>query len=81
MLCKIPKVWSSFRNLFDMIKPSVYWAKIQQFWLENNIKPMYDPETDHRAIGLVERLILTVKRLFSYMKAHQNLIFNLRHAV
>ena len=39
---------------------------------ENNITPIYAPAIDHRAIGLVERLIQTIKRQLSCMKTQLN---------
>ena len=36
--------------------------KIEIFCTENNITPLYAPANDHRAIGLLERLIQTIKR-------------------
>ena len=42
----------------------------ETFCTENNIELIYAPANDYRAIGLVERLIQTIKRQLSCMKAH-----------
>ena len=44
--------------------------KFETICTENNITPIYAPTNDHRAIGLVERLIQTIKRQLSCMKSH-----------
>ena len=51
--------------------------KFEIFCTENNITPIYAPANDHRAIGLVERIIQTIKRQLSCMKSHLNKKFNL----
>ena len=48
---------------------------------QNNIELMYAPANDHRAIGLVECLIQTIKRQLSCMKAHLNKKFNLEQSI
>ena len=42
--------------------------KFQIFCTAKNITPIYAPANDHRAIGLVERVIQTIKRQLSCMK-------------
>ena len=42
--------------------------KIQIFWRSNNIKLLFAPVDDHRAIGSVERMIQTIKRRLAVMK-------------
>ena len=39
--------------------------KFETFCTENNITPIFAPANDHRAIGLVERIIQTIKRQLS----------------
>ena len=51
--------------------------KFEIFCTENNITPIYAPANDHRAIGLVERIIQTIKRQLSCMKSQLNKNFNL----
>ena len=51
--------------------------KFEIFCTENNITPIYAPAIDHRAIGLVERIIQTIKRQLSCMKSQLNKNFNL----
>ena len=46
--------------------------KIETFFTEHNIEPIYATANDHRAIGLVECLIKTIKRRLSCMKAQLN---------
>ena len=43
--------------------------KFEIFCTEDNITPLYAPANDHRAIGLVERIIQTIKRQLSCMKS------------
>ena len=49
--------------------------------METNIEPIYAPAHDHRAKGLVERLIQTIKRQLSCMKAQLNKNIKLQHAI
>ena len=42
--------------------------KVKNFCKQNNINIVTAPANDHRAIGLVERLIQTIKRRLSCMK-------------
>ena len=51
--------------------------KFEIFCTEINITPIYAPANDHRAIGLVERVIQTIKRQLSGMKSQLNKKFNL----
>ena len=44
----------------------------ETFCTENNITPIYAPANDHKAIGLVERLIQTIKHQLSCMKTQLN---------
>ena len=56
--------------------------KFETFCSENNITPIYAPANNHRAKGLVERLIQTIKRQLSCMKTNLiniNLISNNQH--
>ena len=55
--------------------------KFEAFCTENNITPIYAPANDHRAIGLVERLIHTIKRQLSCMKTQLNKKFNLEQSL
>ena len=55
--------------------------KFETFCTENNIKPIYAPANDHRAIGLVERLIQTIERQLSSMKTQLNKKFNLEQSL
>ena len=45
--------------------------KFQIFCRTNNIKLIFAPVEDHRAIGVVERMIETIKRRFAVMKIDQ----------
>ena len=58
-----------------------YRKKVETFCTENNITPIYAPAIDHRAIGLVERLIQTIKRQLSCMKSQLNKKFNLENSL
>ena len=51
--------------------------KFETFYTENNITPIYAPASYHRAIGLVEGLIQTIKRQLACVKTHLNKKFNL----
>ena len=53
----------------------------ETFCTENNITPIYAPANDHRAIGLVERIIQTIKRQLSCMKSHLNKKLNLENSL
>ena len=55
--------------------------KSKEFCIDNNIEPKYAPANDHRAIRLVERLIQTIKRQLSCMKAQLNKKFNLELSI
>ena len=55
--------------------------KFETFCIENNITPIFAPANDHRAIGLVERLIQTIKRQLSCIKTQLNKKFNLEHSL
>ena len=44
--------------------------KKEEICSEENLEPIYIPAHDHRAIGFVERLIQTIKRQISCMRAH-----------
>ena len=55
--------------------------KFETFGTENNITPIYAPANDHRAIGLVERIIQTIKRQLSCMKSQLNKKFNLENSL
>ena len=45
--------------------------EVRQFCLEHNIKVIFSPVGDHRATGLVERLIITIKeRLLVMAQEH-----------
>ena len=46
--------------------------KFETFCTEKIITPIYARAIDHRAIGLVERLIQTIKRQLSCLKTHLN---------
>ena len=52
--------------------------KFEIFCNENKITPIYAPAIDHRAIGIVERIIQTIKRQLSCMKSQLNKKFNLK---
>ena len=53
----------------------------ETFCTENNITPIYAPANEYRAIGLVERIIQTIKRQLSCMKTPLNKKFNLEHSL
>ena len=55
--------------------------KLETFCTENNITPIYAPANDHRAIGLVERIIQTMKRQLSCMKSKLNKKFDLENSI
>ena len=55
--------------------------KFETFCTENNITPIYAPANDHRAIGLVERIIQTIKRQLSCMKSQFNKKFDLENSL
>ena len=55
--------------------------KFETFCTEINITPIYAPANDHRAIGLVERIIQTIKRQLSCMKSQLNKKFNLENSL
>ena len=55
--------------------------KLETFFTENNITPIYAPAKNHRAIGLVQRLNQPFKRQLSCVKAHLNKKFNLAHSI
>ena len=44
----------------------------QFFWRTNHIKLLFAPVDDHRAIGVVERMIQTIKRRLEVMKTDQS---------
>ena len=48
---------------------------------ENNINILDSPAGDHRAIGLVERIIQTIKRRLSCMKAEHKETFSTSNAI
>ena len=48
---------------------------------KKNITPIFAPANDHRAIGLVEHLIQTIKRQLSCMKSQLNKNFNLDYSL
>ena len=45
--------------------------KFQIFCKSNNIKLLFAPVDDHRAIGVVERMIQTIKRRLAVMRIDQ----------
>ena len=55
--------------------------KFEIFCAENNITPIYAPANDHRAVGLVERIIQTIKRQLSCMKSQLNKKFHLENSL
>ena len=55
--------------------------KFETFCTKNNITPIYAPANDHRAIGLVERIIQTIKRQLSCMKSQLNKKINLENSL
>ena len=55
--------------------------KIETLCTETKIEPIYAPANDHRAKGLAERLIQTLKRQLSCMKVHPNKKFNLEPSI
>ena len=54
---------------------------METFCTEKIITPIYAPAIDHRAIGLVERIIQTIKRQLSCMKSQLNKKFNLENSL
>ena len=55
--------------------------KFETFCTEKNFTPIYAPANDHRAIGLVERIIQTIKRQLSCMKSQLNKKFELENSL
>ena len=55
--------------------------KIERLCTENNITSIFAPTNGHRAVGLVERLIQTIKRQLSCMKTQLNRKFNLEYSL
>ena len=55
--------------------------KFETFCTENNITPIYAPANYHRAIGLVVRIIQTIKRQLSCMKSQLNQQFDLKNSL
>ena len=55
--------------------------KFETFYTENKITPIYAPANDHREIGLVERIIQTIKRQLSCMKSQLNKKFDLENSL
>ena len=55
--------------------------KFETFCTENNNTPIYAPADDHRAIGLLERIIQTIKRQLPCMKTHLNKNFKLEKSL
>ena len=56
--------------------------KVTNFCKQHNINIITAPANDHRAIGLVERLIQTIKRRLSCMKLdHRNNTFTIKAAI
>ena len=45
---------------------SGFISKVREFCLEHNMKVIFSPVGDHRATGLVERLIRTIKKALSH---------------
>ena len=58
-----------------------YRKSFETFSIENNITPIYAPTNDHRAIGLVERIIQTIKRQLSCMKSQLNKKIDLENSL
>ena len=58
-----------------------YGKKIEIFCTENDITPVNAIANNHRAIGLVERLIQTIKRQLSCMKTQLNKKFDLEQSL
>ena len=46
--------------------------KFQLFCSTNNVKLLFAPVDDHRAIGVVERMIQTLKRRLGAMRTYQS---------
>ena len=56
--------------------------KVKNFCKQNNINIISAPANDHRVIGLVERLIQTIKRRLSFMKLdNRNNTFTIKEAI
>ena len=56
--------------------------KVKNFYKKHNINIITAPANDHRAIGLVERLIQTIKRRLSCMKlANKNNTFSIKESI
>ena len=56
--------------------------KVKTFCKQHNINILTAPANDHRAIGLVERLIQTIKRRLSCMKLdNRNKSFTIKEAI
>ena len=55
--------------------------QVKKYSNENNIKILDAPVGDHRAIGLVERIIQIIKRRLSCMKAEHKETFSTSHAI
>ena len=56
--------------------------KVQNFCKQNNISIITAPANDHRAIGLVERLIQTIRRRLCFMEIdNRNNIFTIQEAI
>ena len=56
--------------------------KVEHFCKQNNINIITVPANDHRAIGLVERLIQTIRRRLSCMQlATRNNTFTIKKAI
>ena len=54
----------------------------QEFFNNNNLKTIFSPAKDHRSIGLVERLIQTVKRRRGCIKHDpKQHPFNIKHSL
>ena len=55
---------------------------MKEFCNRNNIKIIFAPANDHRSIGLVERLIQTVKRRLGCIKLDpEQRLFNIKHSL
>ena len=55
--------------------------KFETFCTENNVPPIYAPANDQRAIGLLERIIQTIKHQLSCMKSQLNKKFELEESL
>ena len=55
--------------------------QVTNYCTENNINIIHAPVGDHRAIGLVERMIQTIKRRLSCMKAENKDTFSTSKAI